>query len=61
MQNYSYGSVKFTIRMAFLQIQHSFLTKMQNHNIHQLNSTKRAALWRHNEKFREVAVTSEYI
>jgi hypothetical protein len=43
--------------MAFLQIQHSFLTKMQNHKIHQLNSTKRAALWRHNEKFREVAVT----
>jgi hypothetical protein len=34
----------FTITMAFLQIQHSFLTKMQNHNIHQLNSTKRAAL-----------------
>jgi hypothetical protein len=40
----SYGSIKFTIRMAFLQIQHSFLTKMQNHNIHQLNSTKREAL-----------------
>jgi hypothetical protein len=38
MQDCSYGSVKFTILMAFLQIQHSFLTKMQNHNIHQRNS-----------------------
>jgi hypothetical protein len=35
MQNRSYGSVKYTIIMAFLQIQHSFLTKMQTHNIHQ--------------------------
>jgi hypothetical protein len=30
--------------MAFLLIQHSFLTRIQNHNIHELNSTKRAAL-----------------
>jgi hypothetical protein len=35
----SYESVIFTIRMAFLQIQHSFLSKTQNDNIHQLNST----------------------
>jgi hypothetical protein len=42
MQNCSYGSDIFTIWMAFFQIPRSFLSKTQNHNIHQLKTTKRA-------------------
>jgi hypothetical protein len=41
MQNCNYVVI-FTILMAFLQIQRSFSTKMQKHNMHKLNSTKRA-------------------